>query len=75
MKVSDPCRYDMIISYLNSAILGSSTATPITSLLALMLLWVGVSAPLVFVGSYFGFKAETISVPVRTNQINRWATG
>ena len=27
------------------------------------------STPLVFVGSYFGFKRETISAPVRTNQI------
>ncbi len=50
---------------------GSSTASPITTLLALMLLWFGVSTPLVFVGSYFGFKADTITVPVRTNQIAR----
>jgi transmembrane 9 superfamily protein 2/4 len=50
---------------------GSSTAAPLTSLLALILLWIGVSAPLVFIGSYFGFKRETISVPVRTNQIAR----
>lgn len=53
------------------ALEGSSTAAPFTSLLALMLLWFGVSTPLVFVGSYFGFKKETISVPVRTNQIAR----
>lgn len=50
---------------------GSSTAAPFSTLLALMLLWFGVSTPLVFVGSYFGFKRETISVPVRTNQIAR----
>jgi transmembrane 9 superfamily protein 2/4 len=50
---------------------GSSTATPLMSLFALVLLWIGVSAPLVFIGSYFGFKAETLSVPVRTNQICR----
>lgn len=50
---------------------GSSTAAPITTLLALMLLWFGISTPLVFVGSYFGFKKDTITVPVRTNQIAR----
>lgn len=50
---------------------GSSTAAPFTTILALMLLWIGVSTPLVFIGSYFGFKGETIEVPVRTNQIAR----
>ena len=50
---------------------GSSAAAPVTTLLALMLLWFGISTPLVFVGSYFGFKKETITVPVRTNQIAR----
>lgn len=53
------------------AFYGSSTAAPFTTLVALLLLWLGVSTPLVFVGSYFGFKAETLSVPVRTNQIAR----
>jgi transmembrane 9 superfamily protein 2/4 len=47
------------------------TTAPLTSLLALILLWIGVSTPLVFIGSYFGFKSETISKPVRTNQIAR----
>jgi transmembrane 9 superfamily protein 2/4 len=50
---------------------GSSSTAPVTSVLGLMLLWFGVSTPLVFIGSYFGFKAETITVPVRTNQIAR----
>ena len=50
---------------------GSSTSAPITTLLALILLWFGISTPLVFVGSYFGFKKDTIAVPVRTNQIAR----
>jgi transmembrane 9 superfamily protein 2/4 len=50
---------------------GSSTATPFTSLLAIVLLWLGVSTPLVFIGSYFGFKKDVIEVPVRTNQIAR----
>ena len=50
---------------------GSSTATPFGTLILLLVLWIGVSTPLVFIGSYFGFKKETISVPVRTNQIAR----
>jgi transmembrane 9 superfamily member 2/4 len=50
---------------------GSSSSTPITTLLSVLLLWFGVSTPLVFVGSYFGFKAEVIEAPVRTNQIAR----
>ncbi len=50
---------------------GSSAATPISSIGILLLLWFGISTPLVFIGSYFGFKAEVISTPVRTNQITR----
>lgn len=50
---------------------GSSTALPLTSLLALVLLWLGISTPLVLIGSYFGFRKEVIEVPVRTNQIAR----
>lgn len=50
---------------------GSSTAVPFVWILALLVLWFGVSSPLVFVGSYFGFKKDAITVPVRTNQIAR----
>lgn len=50
---------------------GSSAAVPFGTIISLVLLWLGVSTPLVFVGSYFGFKKETITVPVRTNQIAR----
>jgi len=53
------------------ALEGSSTAAPFTTILALLALLVGISLPLVFIGSYFGFRRETISVPVRTNQIAR----
>lgn len=34
----------------------SSGAVPLTTLLFLCFLWFGISVPLVFVGSYFGFK-------------------
>jgi transmembrane 9 superfamily protein 2/4 len=50
---------------------GSTATMPFSTLLAMLALWLGVSTPLVLVGSYFGFKRETIEVPVRTNQIQR----
>ena len=50
---------------------GASTAVPFSTLMALILLWFGISLPLVLVGSYFGFKKEAFEVPVRTNQIAR----
>ena len=50
---------------------GSTTAISLNTLLALLLLWLGVSTPLVLIGAYFGFKADVMSVPVRTNQIAR----
>jgi len=50
---------------------GAATAVSFWTVLALFLLWVCVSAPLVFVGSFFGYKKAKIDVPVRTNQIAR----
>jgi len=49
----------------------SSLAIPFTSLLLLVGLWLGVCAPLVAVGAYFGFRAEEIKHPVRVNNIPR----
>lgn len=46
---------------------GSSSGLP----KSLLFLWFFVCAPLVFVGSYFGFRAETYTIPVRVNQIAR----
>lgn len=50
---------------------GSSTAVPVSTFASLLFLWFFVSVPLVFVGSYFGFRAETYTIPVRVNQIAR----
>lgn len=50
---------------------GSSTAVPVSAFASLLFLWFFVSVPLVFVGSYFGFRAEAYSIPVRVNQIAR----
>ncbi|KAM0942660.1 putative nonaspanin (TM9SF) [Dioscorea sansibarensis] len=58
---------------LNALIWGekSSGAVPFTTMFALVLLWFGISVPLVFVGSYVGFKKPAIDDPVRTNKIPR----
>jgi transmembrane 9 superfamily protein 2/4 len=50
---------------------GAATAVSFLTILALFALWICVSAPLVFVGSYFGLRADKIDVPVKTNQIAR----
>merc|ERR1712232_1380068 len=49
----------------------SSGAVPFTTMFALLVLWFGISVPLVFLGSYFGFRKEATTLPVRTNQIPR----
>lgn len=40
----------------------SSGAVPFTTLLFLCFLWFGISVPLVFLGSYFGFKKPAVEV-------------
>lgn len=50
---------------------GSSGAAPFSTLFTLLFLWFCVSVPLVFLGSYFGYKRESFTFPVRTNQIPR----
>lgn len=49
----------------------SSAAIPFSTLIVLLALWLGVSTPLVFFGSYLGFKKSPVANPVRTNQIPR----
>ncbi len=48
----------VIFMSLNFLIWGqkSSGAVPFGTLIALLLLWFGINVPLVFVGSYLGFK-------------------
>jgi transmembrane 9 superfamily protein 2/4 len=50
---------------------GAATAVSFTTILAVFLLWVGVSTPLFFVGSYFGFRKEAYRSPLKTSQIAR----
>mmetsp|Transcript_40419 Transcript_40419/g.88382 ORF Transcript_40419/g.88382 Transcript_40419/m.88382 type:complete len:653 (+) Transcript_40419:15-1973(+) len=49
----------------------STGAVPFKNMFALLVLWFGISVPLVFLGSYFGFRRDAIEVPTRTNQIPR----
>ncbi|XP_009762751.1 transmembrane 9 superfamily member 7 isoform X1 [Nicotiana tabacum] len=49
----------------------SSGALPFGTMLALVCLWFGISVPLVFVGSYLGYKKPAIENPVKTNKIPR----
>ncbi|KAL7134521.1 hypothetical protein ABFS83_11G031500 [Erythranthe nasuta] len=62
-----------IFFVLNALIWGeeSSGAVPFGTMLVLVLLWFGISVPLVFVGSYVGFKKPAIEDPVKTNKIPR----
>merc|ERR1712176_1040296 len=63
----------VIFFVLNLLIWGqkSSGAVPFTTMFALLVLWFGISVPLVFLGSYFGFRKPPIELPVRTNPVPR----
>merc|ERR1711871_1787403 len=50
---------------------GSSGAIPFSTFFTLLFLWFCVSVPLVFLGSFYGYKREVDPFPVRTNQIPR----
>ncbi|KAJ8643422.1 hypothetical protein MRB53_005170 [Persea americana] len=62
-----------IFFVLNALIWGekSSGAVPFGTMFALVFLWFGISVPLVFVGSYLGFKKPAMEDPVKTNKIPR----
>jgi len=49
----------------------SSGAVPFGTMFALLVLWFGISVPLVFLGSYFGYRRKGVEFPVRVNQIPR----
>uniref|UniRef100_A0A7S0EL14 Transmembrane 9 superfamily member n=1 Tax=Hanusia phi TaxID=3032 RepID=A0A7S0EL14_9CRYP len=49
----------------------SSTAVPFGTLIVLMLLWFGISLPLIFFGAYLGFRKEPFSVPCAVSAIPR----
>merc|ERR1712054_630572 len=49
----------------------SSGAVPFTTMFAMLVLWFGISLPLVYLGSYSGFRKDAIELPTRTNQMAR----
>eukprot|EP00559_Dactyliosolen_fragilissimus_P006143 CAMPEP_0184870438 /NCGR_PEP_ID=MMETSP0580-20130426/37454_1 /TAXON_ID=1118495 /ORGANISM="Dactyliosolen fragilissimus" /LENGTH=611 /DNA_ID=CAMNT_0027372495 /DNA_START=273 /DNA_END=2105 /DNA_ORIENTATION=- len=51
---------------------GAATAVSLFTIFKIFSLWICASTPLVFIGSYFGFRADKIEVPTRTNQILRF---
>jgi len=50
---------------------GSTDAVPFSTLVVLIIMWFGVSTPLVFLGAYFGYKQEAIEFPVATSNLPR----
>lgn len=62
-----------IFLVLNALIWGqrSSGAVPFGTMFALVLLWFGISVPLVFLGGHIGFKKPEIEDPVKTSKIPR----
>lgn len=53
-------------------IVGAATAVSFVTIFLVFFLWACVSTPLVFAGSYFGYRAEKVEVPTKTNQIARF---
>merc|ERR1719183_1049232 len=49
----------------------SSGAVPFTTMFAIVVLWFGVSVPLVLLGAHAGFRKPAIELPVRTCAIPR----
>merc|ERR1712146_732549 len=49
----------------------SSSAVPFGTMFALLVLWLGISVPLVFLGAYFGYRRKNVEFPVRVNHIPR----
>lgn len=51
--------------------MGSTGAAPFLTMFLLLFLWLGVSVPLAFGGTYIGYRRKAYDFPVRTNQIPR----
>ena len=50
---------------------GSSGAVPFGTMFSILILWFGISLPLVYLGSYFGYKSKLIELPCKTNELLR----
>jgi len=58
---------------LNFVIAGekSSGAIPFGTMFALIVLWIGISVPLVFLGSWIGYRKDSTELPCKVNTIAR----
>jgi transmembrane 9 superfamily protein 2/4 len=63
------CIFTVLNIFLSFA--GAATAVSFLTIICLFLLWVTISAPMVFIGAFIGLKARTIEVPTKTKQIAR----
>ncbi len=50
---------------------GSGDAVPFMRMVELVVIWFGVSSPLVFAGAFIGYKVDAIEFPVRVSSIAR----
>jgi transmembrane 9 superfamily protein 2/4 len=53
-------------------IAGAATAVGFLTSIAIFALWICVSTPLVFVGSFLGFRAKKLDVPAKVNHVVRY---
>jgi len=53
------------------SVAGAATAVSFFTIIVLFLLWVTISAPMVFAGAFIGLKSKAIEVPTKTKQIAR----
>merc|ERR1719482_2398576 len=62
-----------IFFFLNLLIWGQASAgsVPFATMFALLVLWFGISVPLVFLGAYLGYRKDQMELPVRVNQMPR----
>jgi len=63
----------VIFFVLNCFIAGekSSGAVPFGTMFALLILWFGISVPLVFLGAWFGYRKDPVDLPCKVNQLDR----
>lgn len=50
---------------------GSAKSVRVFTIISAFSIWICVASPMVFIGSFLGFKRDPIEVPTRTNQIAR----
>lgn len=60
-----------ILMNIIAAAKGSTDAVPPLTLIILIVLWLGISTPLVFMGAFFGYRQDAIEFPVNTSSIPR----